>query len=235
MSIGGVGSGVSAYMRPFQPPSFSSIDSNSSGDITLDELTSTAPGGASDTKSAERAEKLFSAMDTDSNGSVTSEEKDAFDAKLQEQWQAVQFMAQQMGGAPPAPPDNADIFAATDADSSGGISIEEFSSNDAAEGVSTDELAELFSTIDADGDGSITETESSDFLDSLKSAMTDRPMGPPPGGPPPGNEASSEDSEEDDTTTLALDLLTAAKSAYSAQSASSDLFATLTKIFDQAA
>ena len=235
MSIGGVGSGGSAYMRPFQPPSFSSIDSNSSGDITLDELKAGAPGGASDTKSAERAEKLFSAMDADGSGSVTSEEKDVFDAKLQEQLQSMQFMAQQMGGAPPPPLSNEDIFAATDADSSGGISLEEFSSSDAAEGVSTDELAELYSTIDADGDGSITETESSDFLDSLKSAMADRPMDPPPGGPPADSEASIEDSEEDDTTTLALDLITAAKSAYSAQLTSSDLLATLTKIFDQAA
>lgn len=235
MSISGVGSGVSAYMRSFQPPSFSTIDSNSSGDITLDELKAGAPGGASDTKSAERAEQLFSAMDADGNGSVSSDEKDAFDAKLLEQVQSMAFMAQQFGGAPP-PAGNDDIFAATDADGSGSVSLEEFSSSDAADGLSSEALSELFSTIDADGDGAISETESSDFLDSLKSAMGDRPMGPPPGGPPPGGEASTDDSEEDDSSTrLALDLLTAARAAYSTTSGSDDLLSTLSKVFDQAA
>lgn len=190
MSISGVGGGA-ALMRPLQPPSFGSIDSNSSGDITLAELKAGAPGGATDTKSAARAEKLFAAMDADSSGFVSSDEKDAFDSKLAEQRQAMQFMTQLMAGGN-RPPSNEGIFAATDADGSGSVSLEEFSSSDPAEGVSTDELAELFATIDADGDGAITETEASGFLDTLKSAMGDRPMGPPPGspggpgGPPPG-------------------------------------------------
>lgn len=243
MSISGVGGGA-AFMRPFQPPSFSSIDSNSSGDIMLDELKAGAPGGATGTKSAERAEKLFAAMDADSSGSVTSDEKDAFDSKIAEQRQAMQFMTQLMAGGN-QPPSNEDVFAATDTDSSGSVSLEEFSSSDSAEGVSTDELEQLFATIDADGDGAITETESSDFLDALKSAMGDRPMGPPPGGPggpggpppggpPPGGKGDEAESEDDDST-LALDLLTAAKSAYSAQSSSDDLLATLSNIFDEAA
>jgi Ca2+-binding EF-hand superfamily protein len=220
-------------MRPLQLPSFSSIDGTSSGDITLDEVKAGAPGGATDTRSAARAEKPFAAMDADSNGSVTSDDKDAFDSKLAEQRQAMQFMTQLMAGGNQAP-SNEDVFAATDSDSSGSVSLEEFSSSDSAEGVSTDELAELFATIDADGDGAITETESSDFLDTLKSAMGDRPMGPPPGGPPPGGKGDEAESEEDDST-LALDLLTAAKSAYSAQSSSDDLLTTLSKIFDEAA
>lgn len=240
MSISGVGSGA-AYMRPFQPPSFSSIDSNASGNITLDELNAGAPGGASDAKSARRAEKLFAAMDADSNGSVTSDEKDAFDSKLAEQRQAMQFMTQLMAGGH-KPPSNENIFAATDLDGSGAVSLEEFSSSDAAEGVSADELEQLFATIDADGDGAITETESSDFLNSLKSAMgpppggpggPGGPSGPPPGGPPPGGKDDSAEAEDDESP-LALDLLTAAKSAYSATS-SDDLLETLSKIFDSAA
>jgi hypothetical protein len=153
----------------------------------------------------------------------------------------MQFMTQMMAGSgmPPPPPSNEDILAATDGDNSASVSLGEFSANDAAEDMSADELSELFATIDADGDGSITVTESSDFLDALKSAMGgERPMGPPPpggpGGPPPGSESETEESE-DDSDTLALDLLTAAKSAYSSQSSSDDLLATLTKIFDEAA
>jgi Ca2+-binding EF-hand superfamily protein len=239
MSISGVGGGGAAFMRQLQPPSFSSIDSNASGDITLDELKAGAPNGATDAKSAERAEKLFAAMDADSNGSVSSDEKNAFDSKLAEQRQAMQFMTQLMAGGN-KPPSNEDIFAATDLDGSGSVSLEEFSSSDAAEGVTSDELEQLFAMIDADGDGAVTETESSDFLDSLKSAMgpppggPGGPGGPPPGGPPPGGKADSAESEDDEST-LALDLLAAAKTAYSASSSSDDLLETLSKIFDSAA
>jgi Ca2+-binding EF-hand superfamily protein len=242
MSISGVG-GSASMMRSFQPPTFSSLDSNSSGDITLDELKSGAPGGASDTKSAARAEKLFKAMDADSSGSVSTDEKDAFDTKLQERQQAMQFMTQLMAGGM-QPPTNDDIFAATDTDSSGGVSLEEFSSSDAADKLSTDQLSELFSAIDSDSDGSISSTESSDFLDTLKSALSDRmgpggpggpggaggpPPGPPPGGPPP----DSAESEDEDST--AIDLLTTATSAYSATQKKTDLLSMLTSILDEAA
>ena len=242
MSISGVGGGA-AMMRSFKPPTFESLDGNSSGDITLDELKSAAPVGASDTKSAERAEKLFAAMDADGSGSVSSDEKDAFDTKLKEARQAMQFMTQLMAGGS-EPPSNDDIFAATDTDGSGAVRLEEFSLGDAAESLSSDQLSELFATIDSDGDGSITETESSDFLDTLKSAMggpggpppgggPGGPGGPPPGGPPPGGSASEEMSEDDDTS--AINLLTAATNAYASKQKSVDLLSTLSSIFETAA
>jgi Ca2+-binding EF-hand superfamily protein len=244
MSISGVGSGAQ-FMRSFQPPSFNSIDSDSSGAISLEELKSGAPGGATDSKSAERAAQLFKAMDTDSNGSVSSDEKDAFDSKLEEQRQSMQFMTQLMAGGM-QPPSNDDIFAATDTDGSGSVSLDEFSSSASASDMSTDDISSLFSAIDSDSDGSISSTDSSDFLDAIKSAMTGGPMGglpsgggpggpggPPPGGPPP--DSSSED-DETDSNSLALDLLTAAKSAYSTKTKTSDdLLTTLSKLFDQAA
>jgi len=232
MSISGVSSGVS--MRSFQPPSFKSIDSDSSEGISLEELKSGAPGGATDAKSAQRAEQLFKSMDADSDGSVTSDEKDAFDTKMQEQRQSMQFMTQMMAG-----PSNQNIFEATDTDSDGSISLDEFSSSEASETMSTDDVEQLFSTIDADSDGAISETESSQFLDALKSAASEAPMGPPPqGGPPPGPppaQASAKDEEEADTT--AVDLLTAAtaNNAYSSTKTVSDLLSTLASIFDQAA
>lgn len=221
MSISGVSSGVS--MRSFQPPSFKSIDSDSSGGLSLEELKSGAPGGASDTKSAERIEQLFKSMDGDSDGSVSSTEKDAFDTKMQEQRQSMQFMTQIMAG-----PSNQDIFAATDADSDGSITLDEFSDSEASETMSSDDVKQLFTSLDADGNGSVSETESSDFLDSLKEAGG-KPMGPPPA------QASANDDEEEETS--ALDLLKAAtaSSAYSSTKAASDLLSTLTSIFDQAA
>ena len=238
MSIGGVGGGA-AMMRSFKPPTFESLDSNSSGDVTLDELKSAAPGGADKAKSSEQAEKLFAAMDADSSGSVSTDEKDAFDTKMKAAREAMQFMTQMMAGGG-KPPSNVDIFAATDTDGSGGVSLEEFTSSDAAESMSADQLSELFSTIDGDGDGSITETESSDFLDTLKSAMGGGPGGPggprgpggpPPGGPPPSDAADS--GEEDDDT--AITLLTAATTAYTSKQKSDDLLSTLSSIFDKAA
>ena len=238
MSIGGVGGGA-AMMRSFKPPTFESLDSNSSGDVTLDELKSAAPGGADKAKSSEQAEKLFAAMDADSSGSVSTDEKDAFDTKMKAAREAMQFMTQMMAGGG-KPPSNVDIFAATDTDGSGGVSLEEFTSSDAAESMSADQLSELFSTIDGDGDGSITETESSDFLDTLKSAMGGGPGGPggprgpggpPPGGPPPSDAADS--GEEGDDT--AITLLTAATTAYASKQKSDDLLSTLSSIFDKAA
>ena len=167
MIIGGTADAQT--MRSMRPPSFDSLDKNSSGDITLDELKAGGPNGASDSKSAARAEQMFKVMDADGSGSVSSDEKDTFDAKLQEQRQAMQFMTQLMAGG--QPPSAADIFGATDQDGSGGVTLAEFSDSDAAEGLSSDELSELFGTIDTDSNGEISETESTDFLEALKSAF----------------------------------------------------------------
>ncbi|MBK8086171.1 MAG: EF-hand domain-containing protein [Devosia sp.] len=234
MSINGVGSGAMP-MRAFQPPSFSAIDSDTSGGISLEELKASGPPDRSGAQSTERAERLFLSMDKDGNGSVTSEEKDAFDSKVADQRQAMQFMTQLMSGGS-RPPSNADIFSATDTDGSGAVSFEEFAASDGAETISDEDLQALFSSLDADGDRSISETESSDFLDSLKTALTEAgPEGPAgrPGGPPPdGNSGGSED---DDSDTLALDLLAAAQAAYASTTQSEDLLSMLSKMFDSAA
>lgn len=108
--------------------------------------------------------------------------------------------------------------------------------------MSDDEISSLFSAIDDDGDGSISESESSAFLDGLKTAGGGRPQGPPPGpppagGPPPpgGVSESEEDEEESEVSSVSLDLLTAASQAYSSSSGDTDLLSVLTEILDQAA
>jgi Ca2+-binding EF-hand superfamily protein len=225
-------------VRSFQPPSFSSLDGNGNGGISLDELKSAGPGKAGGAKSDERVQKLFEAMDTDGSGEVSSTEKDAFDSKLAEARQTMQFMAQQFASKPPS---NDDVFAATDKDSSGDISIEEFSSSDAAGDISTENLQKLFSAIDGNGNGSISEDESSAFLDGLKEAAggPSGPKGPPPGGPPPGGPppggSSSDDEKDDSTSSVAMDLLSAATQAYKSTSKSNDLLSVLSSIFDEAA
>lgn len=236
MSIGAVGGG-SQMLRSFQPPSFSSLDGNGNGGISLDELKSAGPDKTGGAKSDERVQKLFESMDTDGSGEVSSTEKEAFDSKIAETRQAMQFMAQQFASMP----SNDDIFAATDKDSSGDISLEEFSSSDAAEDMSTEDLQKLFSAIDGNGNGSISEDESSAFLDGLKEVAggpppmdgSGGPKGPPPGGPPPGG--SSEDEDEESASGIALDLLSAATQAYSSTSRSNDVLSVLSRILDEAA
>ncbi len=231
MSIGAV-SGSSQMLRSFQPPSFSSLDGNGNGGISLEELKSAGPGKAGNAKSDERVQKLFEAMDADGSGEVSSAEKDAFDSKMADQRQAMQFMVQQMASMP----SNDDIFAATDKDSSGSVSFEEFSSSDAAEGMSTQDLQKLFSAIDGDGSGSISQDESSAFLDDLKSAAGGPPPMGGPGGPPPGGPPPSGQEDEEETSSVAMDLLSAATQAYGSSSTkSNDLLSVLTGILDEAA
>ena len=247
MSISGLGGGSFGGIRGnFQPPSFQSLDTNSDESLTLDELKAGAPGGAS-AANDKRTEALFKAMDADGNGSVSSDEKSAFDDKMADQQSGMAFMAQQMQF-----PSNADIFANTDSNSDGSVSLDEFSASDAAKNLSSDQLQSLFSTIDSDSDGSISETESSDFLDSLKSGLAENGPPPPPpggggpggpgdaGGPPPGPppDQASSSSSEDDSSSSALDLLSMALSAYGSDkssSSSSDLLSSLTSLLQKAA
>lgn len=232
MSISSLAGGQSAaqLMRTtFRPPSFESLDSNADSSLSLDEFKLGAPKGAQGANADKRAEALFKAMDADGDGSVTGTEKDMFDTAMVEQRQSMAFMAQQIAG-----PSNADIFANTDTDGDGAVTIEEFGNDEAATDIGSEALQKLFDLVDADGDGSITETESSDFLDAIQSALNEnRPAGPPPGGLPPGPppaEESDEASSEDGGTTL----LSLAQNAYKTSQQQS-LLKQLVSIFDTAA
>lgn len=238
MTISGLGGSPFAGMRgTFQPPSFASLDTNSDDQITLDELKAGAPGGAS-AASDKRAEALFKAMDADGNGSVSSDEKSAFDEKLEARRQdhhaGLAFLAQQSQG-----PSNADIFAATDTNGDGSVSLDELSNDDAAHGVSSDSIKKLFSLIDSDGDGSISQTESSDFLDAVKSAVAQNGPPPPPDGGPGGaggrGAGPPPPTPDDDATGSSSDLLSLAQSAYNATSKSTDLVGILQSLLQTAA
>ena len=244
-TIGGVGGYSSAqYTRPsFQPPSFETLDSDGDSSLSLDELKSGAPKGATGADADKRAEALFSAMDSDGDGSVTSTEKDAFDSQMSERVSSMAFMAQQMQA-----PSAADIFSATDADQDGSVSLEEFSAEATDE--SSETLQKLFDLIDGDSDGTISETEGTAFLEALQGEMDSAqgaggpppggppPGGPPPGGPPPGAEAAdstSSSTEEDEEETSVDTLLSMAQAAYSSTKSSTSLLDQLASIFNEAA
>ena len=191
-SLGGMSSGM---VRSFTPPSFSSLDSNSDGGITLEEMQSNAPGGVSNAQSASRAAELFSKMDSDGDGTVTSSEKDAFDTELEARMSEMQFSTQLMAsgessGAPSTESLVSSILSALDTDSDGSVSLSELSDSSAVEGLDSNSVSTLFSTLDSDGSGSVSSDELSSFMEEYASA------GAPPPGPPPGPPPSSDGGED---------------------------------------
>ncbi|SFI01828.1 Ca2+-binding protein, EF-hand superfamily [Bosea sp. OK403] len=226
-SIGSVGS---FRPPPQKPPSFDTLDSNSSGSLSLDEFQSGAPKGTDSAKS----EALFKAMDSDSDGSVTKAESDAFKAKAEKAGQQLQsflfgLQSGQTGAASDSTTsDKTDIFSQVDANSDGNVTKDEFTKAfSMGTSDSTSALGKLFDAIDSNSDGSISKDETKAFQDTLKAA------GPPP---PPPQEASSGSSDNQDIFSqldansdgsVAKDEFLSALS--SDKTASSDL---LSKLFD---
>jgi Ca2+-binding EF-hand superfamily protein len=122
----------------------------------------------------------------------------------------------------------AELFASIDSDSSGGVSSSELSSfldkfsnetrnallslqEESGSTSSTGSATDAFASIDADGDGSITEEELGDFMKAN--------MPPPP--PPPQDSASASDGSSSSDTTGAVSS-TAASSLFSSIDTDSD-------------
>ncbi|HOV03854.1 MAG TPA: EF-hand domain-containing protein [Kaistiaceae bacterium] len=244
--MGGIGSlggmmSQQSMRGSFQPPSFSSLDGDSSGGISLDELKASGPGGSQNAKDAARAEELFSKMDSDGDGSISESEKETFDKGVQDRMNAMQVMAQLAGGAGGAggPPSAADMIANADTNEDGGISLDELkASTSEATSVDTEALEELFASIDEDSDGSISEDELSSFLDDLKEeggpgGPGGEHAGPPPGPPPGGGEMGGTSSS--DASSLAASLLSMAQSAYSSSSSLSSDDSLLSSLVEKVA
>ncbi len=176
-------SGVSGGFRPPppKPPSFESVDTDSSGGLSIEEFKAGAPKGADSSKS----EELFKAIDSDSNGSVTKEEQDAFKAKVEQAQQQLQsfLFGLQAGGQSQSSSgeseEETDIFAQLDANSDGTVAKDEFlSAFSSGTSSSSDLLSKLFDAIDTSADGSISKEEQSAFQAALE--QRSRPSGPPP-------------------------------------------------------
>jgi len=176
-------SGVSGGFRPPppKPPSFESVDTDSSGGLSIEEFKAGAPKGADSSKS----EELFKAIDSDSNGSVTKEEQDAFKSKVEQAQQQLQsfLFGLQAGGQSQSSSgeseEETDIFAQLDANSDGSVAKDEFlSAFSSGTSSSSDLLSKLFDAIDTSADGSISKDEQSAFQAALE--QRSRPSGPPP-------------------------------------------------------
>ena len=248
--MGGIGSlggmmSQQSMRGSFQPPSFSSLDGDSSGGISLDELKASGPGGSQNAKDAARAEELFSKMDSDGDGSISESEKETFDKGVQDRMNAMQVMAQLAGGAGGAggPPSASDMLENADTNEDGGISLDELkASTSEATSVDTETLEDLFASIDEDSDGSISEEELSSFLDSLEEeggpgGPGGEHAGPPPGPPPGGGEMGGGmgGTSNSDASSLAASLLSMAQSAYSSSSSLSSDNSLLSSLVEKVA
>lgn len=206
---------------------FKALDTDSSGGISTTEFQSFLDSMPTDTRSALLAAQenssssssssttssLFSSIDGDGDGSVTQTELDDF----------MKANAPAGGPPPPPPPDEAsensegdpssDLFAALDADQSGGVSETELSDflSKASSSSSTDSSS-LFGSIDSDSDGSITQAELQAYMQSQ------RPEGPPP--PPPSDVTNS-----DPTTETSVSAIGSSTSSSSSSSNLSSLLA----------
>ncbi|ESQ79610.1 EF-hand domain-containing protein [Asticcacaulis sp. YBE204] len=155
------------------PQSFDELDTNEDGTVSLDEMM--AASGTDESEDTSKVEELFSAMDSDGDGSVTESEKSSFDEQMR------------ANGPPPGGPGGpqgmggmgggAQSFDALDTNQDGTVSLDEMTAASGAdESGDTSKIEELFTAMDSDGDGSVTESEKSSFDEQM------RANGPPPPG-----------------------------------------------------
>lgn len=201
---------------------FGKLDANQSGGIEeaefVDGLTS-----QNSNLSEDAVKKVFAAFDSDSDGVLSEQE---FKTGFQRLSSAVKGALIGLQEAPPPPP-RAEMFAKTDTDSSGDLSVDEFVAGapDGARKPSEDALKELFAALDTDDSGSLSEDE---FSSGIKH------RGPPPGpmagdsagAPPPPPPAEDDGSESNPLLALLKD---SASSGISQQDLNT-LFATFFKL-----
>ena len=90
-SLGGI-NGSQQSWPTYTPPTFSQLDTNSDGGISLSEFEADGPQGTSGTSDSstasaaqqQKAQALFDKIDTNGDGSISSDELSAFQAQAQQ-------------------------------------------------------------------------------------------------------------------------------------------------------
>lgn len=159
MSINGVASG----QNPYRWPSFQSADTDGDNSLSLAEFGAAGqnvPGGLSSLDNSS-LQNLFSAIDADGDGKISrTEATTAFD-KLSNAMQSQLLGVQEQSGASSP----GQMFASADTDGSGGLSFDEFKASfdsnlpSGATAPSDDQLKTMFDKLDANGDGSVSQSE----------------------------------------------------------------------------
>lgn len=182
-SISNIGGGSRPHHKP---PSFDQIDGNGDGGLSLEEFKSAAPKGADSSKS----EELFKKIDSDGDGSISKAESDAFKDKARKADDLLQsflFSLQagvtqkaQTASDSDADKDSKSAFDTIDSDANGGIGKDEFSAAFKDSRLNSDQLNKLFSALDGNGDGSVSQDEVKAFQSSMKQAGSRHHRPPPP-------------------------------------------------------
>lgn len=157
-------SATSGKEKPEKP----TIDTDESGSISKDELTTFLSKAPSDdsTESVD-AEEIFSSLDTDGNGEISSEEEKSLKDYLPKP-KDMPSMSQSEGAPPQGPPPSAMSMADTNSDSS--IDEDELTSllSDVSEKTGTEiDSKEVFAALDTNEDGTISEEEAEGLKEYL--------------------------------------------------------------------
>ncbi|MCI4663233.1 MAG: EF-hand domain-containing protein [Neomegalonema sp.] len=176
--------------EPPEPKSFSDLDTDSGGFISVDELSSVI--GSTRGPSAE---SIFSAMDTDGDGGVSETEHAEFVETIKSMLSDARADATtgtrgaslEMGPPPPPPPggpggpggkdeeDEFDILSLFDtSDAEESDESDESSSAEAASSTAETILDQMISAMDTDNDGSVSKDEGKSFAEAMLSAIRER-------------------------------------------------------------
>jgi EF-hand domain pair len=210
-TIGGVGSWQQP--QPYSPPTFSQLDQNSDGSISLAEFEADAPDGSSGSGASaatqNAAEALFNKIDTNGDGSISSSEFSTFQSQMSQQQSAQNFLTQLVASGQSGASGTGAAGSAHHGGHhhhGGGMSLlDDSSSTDGTDGTSST-------------DGSDSSTDPLTMIeDLLNNTPTDGSTGDSTGSRAPA------------------DLLTAANNAYASSSTSNDLWSSLSNVLQDAA
>ena len=203
---------VSAQRAQHQAKMFAKVDTDSSGGVDQTELSSMLSDVASKTgASLGDSQELFTKMDSNADGSLSSDELDKGMKDLMPPPSTMDFaQSRGMGGSNGS---QDDLFSKVDTDSDGAVSQDELQVlTDKIKSESGQDVSQDFSLLDADGSGSLSQAE----FDASRPQPPAGAQGPQgaqgpggpggPGGPPPsGGPGGAGKTESSSTTYDSLD------------------------------
>lgn len=199
---------VSAQRAQHQAKMFAKVDTDSSGGVDQTELSSMLSDVASKTgASLGDSQELFTKMDSNADGSLSSDELDKGMKDLMPPPSTMGFaQSRGMGGSNGS---QDDLFSKVDTDSDGAVSQDELQVlTDKIKSESGQDVSQDFSLLDADGSGSLSQAE----FDAGRPQSPAGAQGPQgaqgpggpggPGGPPPsGGPGGAGKTESSSSTT----------------------------------
>lgn len=148
-------------------------DTDNDGIISKSEFSSLFE--TDESSDSESIDGLFSQMDSDGDGSVTSEEASIAISDLLIQQMQQQGMGNTMPPPPPPPESAEDLISSGDTDEDGSLNLAEFTEALTRSGDNDDSsrINSLFQDADADGDGKVTQDELQAAIDNHHSKQTE--------------------------------------------------------------